>query len=113
MDASELNGNPTPQRRQTFAGWTEHGHRLPDPFRLEVQMRIDHEESLRVLRLERQGPQIIRPGRTPIQGDRKSTRLNSSHQIISYAVFCLKKKKKNNHIVTLHIKYEVATQERE
>src|SRR5258708_17268859 len=28
------------------------------------------------------------------QRDRKSTRLNSSHQIISYAVFCLKKKKK-------------------
>src|SRR5258708_11249362 len=30
----------------------------------------------------------------PYRGDRKSTRLNSSHQIISYAVFCLKKKKK-------------------
>src|SRR5207244_13179267 len=29
--------------------------------------------------------------------DRKSTRLNSSHQIISYAVFCLKKKKQTNH----------------
>src|SRR5258708_18343958 len=29
--------------------------------------------------------------------DRKSTRLNSSHQIISYAVFCLKKKKKKKH----------------
>src|SRR5258708_9508043 len=29
--------------------------------------------------------------------DRKSTRLNSSHQIISYAVFCLKKKK--NHVI--------------
>src|SRR5258708_24503863 len=28
--------------------------------------------------------------------DRKSTRLNSSHQIISYAVFCLKKKKQKN-----------------
>src|SRR5258708_30978299 len=28
--------------------------------------------------------------------DRKSTRLNSSHQIISYAVFCLKKKKKKH-----------------
>src|SRR5258708_26361226 len=28
-------------------------------------------------------------------GDRKSTRLNSSHQIISYAVFCLKKKKEH------------------
>src|SRR5258708_15141166 len=34
------------------------------------------------------------PGRpTHRSGDRKSTRLNSSHQIISYAVFCLKKKK--------------------
>src|SRR5437773_10946008 len=29
-------------------------------------------------------------------GDRKSTRLNSSHITISYAVFCLKKKKKKN-----------------
>src|SRR5256885_15390208 len=28
-------------------------------------------------------------------GDRKSTRLNSSHLVISYAVFCLKKKKNN------------------
>src|SRR2546426_3009107 len=31
----------------------------------------------------------------PGAGDRKSTRLNSSHLVISYAVFCLKKKKKN------------------
>src|SRR3989449_8895511 len=30
------------------------------------------------------------------EGDRKSTRLNSSHGYISYAVFCLKKKKKKN-----------------
>src|SRR3712207_7399739 len=29
----------------------------------------------------------------PVKGDRKSTRLNSSHANISYAVFCLKKKK--------------------
>src|SRR5256885_2426405 len=29
-------------------------------------------------------------------GDRKSTRLNSSHLVISYAVFCLKKKKNSN-----------------
>src|SRR2546426_7240199 len=29
-----------------------------------------------------------------VSGDRKSTRLNSSHLVISYAVFCLKKKKK-------------------
>src|SRR5438552_7307900 len=32
--------------------------------------------------------------------DRKSTRLNSSHQIISYAVFCLKKKKKKHNTQT-------------
>src|SRR5438132_7922867 len=32
--------------------------------------------------------------RAPEPGDRKSTRLNSSHTVISYAVFCLKKKKK-------------------
>src|SRR5256885_9548089 len=32
-------------------------------------------------------------------GDRKSTRLNSSHLVISYAVFCLKKKKNKIHSV--------------
>src|SRR3989475_3453425 len=32
-------------------------------------------------------------------GDRKSTRLNSSHSQISYAVFCLKKKKNNSNAV--------------
>src|SRR5438552_186045 len=38
--------------------------------------------------------------------DRKSTRLNSSHQIISYAVFCLKKKKKTYKlIISLKITY--------
>src|SRR3989454_2680932 len=34
------------------------------------------------------------------QRDRKSTRLNSSHLVISYAVFCLKKKKQNIHCVS-------------
>src|SRR2546426_1445914 len=34
----------------------------------------------------------------PTIGDRKSTRLNSSHLVISYAVFCLKKKKKTKYI---------------
>src|SRR4051812_49661965 len=37
-----------------------------------------------------------RRGDDPQARDRKSTRLNSSHMSISYAVFCLKKKKKNN-----------------
>src|SRR5690242_21427425 len=47
-------------------------------------------------------------GRPPRGGrgiDRKSTRLNSSHMSISYAVFCLKKKKKNQHnIHTTYVK---------
>src|SRR5699024_10255253 len=35
--------------------------------------------------------------------DRKSTRLNSSHVSISYAVFCLKKKKKKKYVYTLQL----------
>src|SRR5258708_21607895 len=35
--------------------------------------------------------------------DRKSTRLNSSHQIISYAVFCLKKKKRQRVSASSHM----------
>src|SRR2546426_9975099 len=35
------------------------------------------------------------PPRAFVHQDRKSTRLNSSHLVISYAVFCLKKKKKS------------------
>src|SRR5438034_2643309 len=36
--------------------------------------------------------------------DRKSTRLNSSHTVISYAVFCLKKKKKKNKPTNINTK---------
>src|SRR5256885_13233840 len=43
-----------------------------------------------------------RPGRT-IHTDRKSTRLNSSHLVISYAVFCLKKKKSQHHLLPLNL----------
>src|SRR5258708_14148720 len=39
----------------------------------------------------------INPAFKTLRSDRKSTRLNSSHQIISYAVFCLKKKKLRHH----------------
>src|SRR5258708_26753954 len=54
---------------------------------------VAHDLATRGLDLDDLGPelgQVVR-GQRP---DRKSTRLNSSHQIISYAVFCLKKKKK-------------------
>src|SRR5262245_66106076 len=45
-------------------------------------------------RPRRRGSSAVR--RSPSLPDRKSTRLNSSHLGISYAVFCLKKKKKKN-----------------
>src|SRR5258708_13124492 len=43
------------------------------------------------------GNVIPEPEEEMASRDRKSTRLNSSHQIISYAVFCLKKKTTQNH----------------
>src|SRR2546426_9064598 len=48
------------------------------------------------LLVSRASQRILRQGRSglgELPGDRKSTRLNSSHLVISYAVFCLKKKK--------------------
>src|SRR5260221_1986708 len=44
--------------------------------------------------------------------DRKSTRLNSSHTVISYAVFCLKKKKQKQLKLLLHIAIETWTTRR-
>src|SRR2546426_6720426 len=58
-----------------------HGHHLRDLPRVERHARGVALE-VGVLRLER-------------DQDRKSTRLNSSHLVISYAVFCLKKKKQS------------------
>src|SRR2546430_11836555 len=44
------------------------------------------------------GKLVVQPWTSPgLHQDRKSTRLNSSHSQISYAVFCLKKKKKINY----------------
>src|SRR5256885_9978730 len=46
-------------------------------------------------------------GRPGFTGDRKSTRLNSSHLVISYAVFCLKKKKKKYIRSIRHSQYPI------
>src|SRR5207244_12057795 len=56
----------------------------------------DGQGEVRGSRIAQRGSGERRRGcrRNPKPRDRKSTRLNSSHQIISYAVFCLKKKKK-------------------
>src|SRR6266850_7260689 len=52
---------------------------------------LDHD--LGPCTLAKKAPQAIQP--VVVTRDRKSTRLNSSHLVISYAVFCLKKKKKD------------------
>src|SRR3712207_7457626 len=63
------------------------GHRLAEDLRPGLPAAERHS-----------GPEQLHTGR-----DRKSTRLNSSHANISYAVFCLKKKKKNTYFVRWHI----------
>src|SRR3712207_7432237 len=50
-------------------------------------------------------PQLDLDAHAALVRDRKSTRLNSSHANISYAVFCLKKKKKHLYPVVLHVIY--------
>src|SRR3712207_8695434 len=71
-----------------FRSKLTHGEELEHPIldvRQAVVILIEHR--LRALQVE----DVVRP-RVPRQLDRKSTRLNSSHANISYAVFCLKKK---------------------
>src|SRR3712207_7005945 len=54
---------------------------------------------------------LRRLARAPVVADRKSTRLNSSHANISYAVFCLKKKKKQRNDVEYKLKKQRQTSE--
>src|SRR5690554_7321755 len=65
---------------------------IVDTQRLTVS--VHGEEQLRMLELASPAHPI--KVNLKINGDRKSTRLNSSHVRISYAVFCLKKKKHNS-----------------
>src|SRR5256885_3302842 len=51
-----------------------------------------------------QGTDIFFPSIIGLKTDRKSTRLNSSHLVISYAVFCLKKKKNSMSVPSLIIR---------
>src|SRR5258708_9571543 len=60
----------------------------------EVRLPVVNVETLALLRAQIVNRQQVGTC-ADVGPDRKSTRLNSSHQIISYAVFCLKKKKKN------------------
>src|SRR2546430_4041276 len=63
-------------------------------FRSECEPHRSGSNQLRPKRLQQKADVPAHADTRPI--DRKSTRLNSSHSQISYAVFCLKKKKKPN-----------------
>src|SRR2546426_9150236 len=57
-------------------------------------LRRLHDDALEIAEGVAQRKRRQRPAPPDRRQDRKSTRLNSSHLVISYAVFCLKKKKK-------------------
>src|SRR2546430_10763335 len=53
----------------------------------------------RLIGQRRRTVEVVMEFQACLKRDRKSTRLNSSHSQISYAVFCLKKKKKKEHVL--------------
>src|SRR5207244_8859300 len=73
----------------SLVGGDRVGRGAPGPLRLRSQTGFDRHAVAR-----RTAVGALQPASLGFpEPDRKSTRLNSSHQIISYAVFCLKKKK--------------------
>src|SRR3712207_7889508 len=76
-----------------FRSWDEMGQSLPEEERpVAEDISAVGDEAVRVVIQEPSKMRILRMLGL-ITADRKSTRLNSSHANISYAVFCLKKKK--------------------
>src|SRR5438034_1729391 len=109
-------GQPVPERPQLLERAPERRARARRPLDQQADLPRDRRQALGIgagVACEPAGPIVDvvagvrhdpldpeRPATTSTIGpagsqDRKSTRLNSSHTVISYAVFCLKKKKKN------------------
>src|SRR2546430_11374981 len=69
---------------------------LHDALPISYNLRADHPRAERIVNLYRSALEACQAAEERLGDlDRKSTRLNSSHSQISYAVFCLKKKKNN------------------
>src|SRR5437763_3770462 len=91
---------PRPPRSTLFP-YTTLFRSLNDPERTALLIRyVDNkrlqEVAAALQTTEEDAERTVARGIDHLQADRKSTRLNSSHRCISYAVFCLKKKKKYN-----------------
>src|SRR2546430_12674503 len=80
--SKNLGGHPNPEHQRRSSGFSD--SKLLENFHLLLKARAS---SLKL--------------------DRKSTRLNSSHSQISYAVFCLKKKKTHTHLSIASVVYDV------
>src|SRR3989454_6382007 len=82
------------ERFLDFSKLLFHGIRV---FRVRTVLQINLKTfrgALVIVLVRQNRSQKVIDARNPVLRDRKSTRLNSSHLVISYAVFCLKKKKK-------------------
>src|SRR2546429_7201431 len=77
--------------RSTLFPYTTLFRSLEDQYRLASWLTLNGG-----VRLTHFSGSLSENAANPRVGDRKSTRLNSSHGYISYAVFCLKKKNKNS-----------------
>src|SRR5256885_11089905 len=92
------------RREATQGGFSYRAHRAPAALALEEML---DERMLELGHLARRAADqhllLGQHGHARGQGDRKSTRLNSSHLVISYAVFCLKKKKYSHDHDQCHI----------
>src|SRR5690554_3081752 len=87
---SQVIGNCPCNFHRTLKGFIRHGMRLPGLPVIAILLAVTD-------RVAERDPIAVTNGQQRdliVKVDRKSTRLNSSHVRISYAVFCLKKKKK-------------------
>src|SRR2546427_5748258 len=92
--AQELLGQITGKAVETMTVWADANQRV---LRELVEFgATSAKEGVRLYaELQQSAIEALRDSQAAALRDRKSTRLNSSHSQISYAVFCLKKKKKN------------------
>src|SRR2546422_5463941 len=92
-------GSPITASRRVLA-LTSTRELFDDALHRRLQERLELDAGV-AIHVEVAAEGVAHLGLVPLTaGDRKSTRLNSSHGYISYAVFCLKKKKNNKHIYT-------------
>src|SRR5260221_9349716 len=93
-----------PPRSSLFTYTTLFRSLRPGGGRLPEVHRQDRVQCPHLQRRGRSLPDLTAPRARKHRGDRKSTRLNSSHTVISYAVFCLiKKKSTTRHTYCTHL----------